>query len=206
MKSSDSSSLSRREWLRSGLAACGYLAAGGLALARAEEAPAPKGYTAPKGVTDLHLAPGLQTRLLTEDFHGVKNYALIFAKGDEIMSGLTEFAVREKLVGGHFSAIGALEHALFGWFDNTRKAFRDIPVDEQVEMISLIGDVGLVNGTPAIHAHGAVAFPDGQMRGGHILEAVAWPTLELFFTTYPAPLVKERDDETNLFLFNLNTK
>jgi predicted DNA-binding protein with PD1-like motif len=44
------------------------------------------------------------------------------------------------------------------------------------------------------------------MRGGHILEAVAWPTLELFFTTYPAPLVKERDDETNLFLFNLNTK
>jgi len=73
-------------------------------------------------------------------------------------------------------------------------------------MVSLLGDVGLVNGSPAIHAHGAVAFPDGNVRGGHILEAVAWPTLELFFTTYPAPLIKERDDETNLYLFNLNTK
>jgi predicted DNA-binding protein with PD1-like motif len=206
MTTSDSSSLSRRDLLRSGLAACGYLAAGGLALARAEETPAPTGYTEIKGVTDLHRAPGLQTRLLTEDNHGQKTYALIFAKGDEIMSGLTEFAVREKLVAGHFSAIGALEHALFGWFDSARKAFRDIPVDEQVEMISLIGDLGLVNGSPAIHAHGAVAFPDGHVSGGHILEAVAWPTMELFFTAYPSPLIKERDDETNLFLFNLNTK
>jgi hypothetical protein len=55
MKSSDSSSLSRREWLRSGIAACGYLATGGLALAHAEETPVPKGYTPPKEVTDLFL-------------------------------------------------------------------------------------------------------------------------------------------------------
>ena len=206
MKSSESLSLSRREWLRSGIAACGYLAAGGLTLARAAETPVPQGYTLPKGITDLHRAPGLQTRLLTEDNHGVKTYALIFAKGDEIMSGLTEFAEREKIGGGHFSAIGALEHARFGWFDSAHKAFRDIPVNEQVEMISLIGDVGLVNGSPAIHAHGAVAFPDGHVSGGHILEAVAWPTLELFFSAYPSPLVKERDVETNLYLFNLNTK
>jgi predicted DNA-binding protein with PD1-like motif len=206
MITSDSSSLSRRQWIRSGVAACGYLAAGGLALVRAEDTPVPKGYTVPGPVTDLHLAPGLKTRLISEDYHGVKTYAVIFAKGDEIMSGLTEFAVREKLVAGHFSAIGSLEHARFGWFDRTRKAFRDIPVNEQVEMISLIGDLGLVNGSPTIHAHGAVALPDGNVRGGHILEAVAWPTLELFFTAYPAPLVKERDDETNLFLFNLNTK
>jgi hypothetical protein len=206
MTTSNSSSLSRRQWLGSGLAACGYLAAGGLALTRAQETPAPAGYTPPTGLAVLHPAPGLQTRLLTEDYHGVKTYALIFAKGDGIMSGLKEFAMREKLVAGHFSAIGALEHALFGWFDNTRKAFRDIPVNEQVEMISLIGDLGLVNGSPAIHAHGAVAFPDGHVSGGHILDAVAWPTLELFFTAFSAPLIKQRDDETDLFLFNLKAK
>ena len=158
MKASDVSSLSRRQWLGSGLAACGYLAAGGLVLARAEEAPAPKAYTPPTGLTNLHPAPGLETRLVSEHPNGEKTYALIFAKGDGIMAGLTEFAVSEDLVAGHFSAIGALEHARFGWFDSARKAYRDIPVNEQVEMISLIGDLGLVNGSPAIHAHGAVAF------------------------------------------------
>jgi predicted DNA-binding protein with PD1-like motif len=73
-------------------------------------------------------------------------------------------------------------------------------------MISLIGDVGVVNGAPQIHAHGAVGFPDGQVRGGHMLEAIVWPTLELFFTAYRAPLIKTHDAETNLFLFDLKER
>jgi predicted DNA-binding protein with PD1-like motif len=202
----DSSSLSRREWIGSGLATCGYLAAAGLALGQSKEKLAPKGYTLPGPVTNLGRAPGLQTRLISENPSGERTYAVIFAKGDEIMSGLTEFAVREKLVAGHFTAIGALESARFGWFDRAESAYRDIPIDHQVELISLIGDMGVVNGAPQIHAHGAVGFPDGQVHGGHMLEAVVWPTLELFFTAYRTPLIKTRDAETNLFLFDLKEK
>jgi uncharacterized protein len=145
----------------------------------------------------------MQARLVSENPGGEKAYAVIFAKGDEVLSGLTEFAEREKLGGGHFTAIGALQSARFGWFDRTRQAYRDIPINQQVELISLIGDVGLVNGAPQIHAHGAVGLPDGEVRGGHLLEAVAWPTLELFFTVFPTALVKKHDAETNLFLFDL---
>jgi predicted DNA-binding protein with PD1-like motif len=202
----DSSSLSRRQWIGSGLATCGYLAAGGLALGQPEEKSAPKGYTLPGPVANLGRAPGLQTRLIAENPSGERTYAVIFAEGDEIMSGLTEFAVREKLVAGHFTAIGALERARFGWFDRAQNAYRNIPIDHQVEMISLIGDVGLVNGAPQIHAHGAVGFPDGQVHGGHMLEAIVWPTLELFFTAYSTPLIKTHDAETSLFLFDLKER
>jgi len=202
----DSSSLARRQWVRSGLAACGYLAAGGFALGQSEKKTAPKEYTLPAPVTNLGRAPGLQTRLIAENPSGEKTYAVIFAKGDEIMSGLTEFAVREKFVAGHFTAIGALESARFGWFDRAQNAYRNIPIEHQVEMISLIGDVGVVNGVPQIHAHGAVGFPDGQVHGGHMLEAIVWPTLELFFTAYRTPLIKTHDAETNLFLFDLKEK
>jgi hypothetical protein len=198
-----SSSWSRRQWIGSGLVTCGYLAAGGPVLAQTEDRPAPKGYTRPGPVTDRGLAPGLQTRLIAQSPGGEKTYAVIFAKGDEVLSGLTEFAERQKIMAGYFTAIGALKSALFGWFDSARKAYRNIPINQQVEMISLIGDVGVVNGAPQIHAHGAVGLPDGQVRGGHLLEAIAWPTLELFFTVYPAPLVKKTDLETNLFLFDL---
>jgi predicted DNA-binding protein with PD1-like motif len=128
---------------------------------------------------------------------------MIFGKGDEVLSGLTEFAEREELTAGNFSAIGALSSARFGWFDAAEKAYRDISIDEQVELISLIGDVGVVNGAPQIHAHGAVGFSDGHMRGGHLLQAIAWPTLELFFTARPTTLSKKRDAETDLFLFDL---
>jgi hypothetical protein len=60
------SSLSRRRWLNSGLATCGFLAAGGLGLAQALEMPALKGYTRPGPVTERDRAPGLQSRLISE--------------------------------------------------------------------------------------------------------------------------------------------
>jgi uncharacterized protein len=195
--------MSRRQWLSSGLATCGFLAAGGIGLAQALDMPALKGYTRPGPVTGRNLAPGLQAHLISENAGGENIYVVVFAKGDEVLSGLTEFAVSEGLTAGYFTAIGALQRAQFGWFDRARKAYRHIPIKEQVELISLIGNVAVVNGIPQIHAHGAVGFRDGQMRGGHLLEAIAWPTVELFFTACPTPLIKKHDDETDLSLFDL---
>ncbi len=130
----------------------------------------------------------------------------ILAKGDEVMSGLTEFAQREIIVSGHLTAIGALASARFGCFDRARKAYRDMPIHHQVELISPVGDVGLPNEAPQIHIHAAVGLPDGQVRGGHMLEAIVGPTLELFLTAYPTPLVRKHDPETNLFLFDFSER
>src|SRR5579862_6960223 len=120
--------LSRRRWIGSGLAKCGYLAACGLVLSQSQAVSAPNGYTRPGPVTDRGRAPGLQARLVTENSNGERTYAVIFAKGDEILSGLTEFAEREKLTVGYFTAIGALQSARFGWFDPLHNAYRDVPI------------------------------------------------------------------------------
>jgi predicted DNA-binding protein with PD1-like motif len=192
--------ISRRQWLGSGLATCGYLAA---ASVTDGQPTVPKGYTRPAPDKERGLAPMAQVRLISEQSNGEKNYAVVFGKDDEILSGLTEFAEREKITAGQFTAIGALRSVKFGWFDRTKKAYHDILVNQQVEMVSLIGNVALVNGAPQIHAHGAVGFPDGQLRGGHLLRAIAWPTLEVFFTTFPATLIKKHDEETDLSLYDL---
>jgi predicted DNA-binding protein with PD1-like motif len=194
-------SLSRRYWIGSALASCASMAA--IGLAGAEAAAVPEGYTRPGPITERGLAPGLQAKVIHQGPNGETTYALIFAKGDEILSGLTEFAEARKLTAGYFSAIGALGHAQFGWFDSAKKAYRNIPIQHQVELISLIGNAGLLDGKPQIHAHGAVGFSDGQVRGGHLLQAFVWPTLELFFTALPATLIKKPDPETDLALFDL---
>jgi uncharacterized protein len=121
--------------------------------------------------------PGLRVRKVSEQPNGETTYALSFRKRDEVLSGLTAFATERKITAGHFTAIGALQRAKFGWFDLEHQAYRDIPINEQVEMISLIGDVGLVNGKPQVHTHGAVGLPDGHVRGGHLLKAIVFPTL-----------------------------
>ncbi len=162
--------------------------------------PLPSDYIRPGPVTARGSAPALKSQLLSRG--NARTYAIVFGKDDEFMAGLTEFAENNHFSASHFTAIGAFHEALFGWFDGEKKAYRKIPITDQVEVASLIGDIGLVNGKPAVHAHAVVGFPDGTTRGGHIISATVWPTLELFLTDEPATLVKEEDPETDLFLFD----
>ena len=190
--------VSRRRCLQvSTLAGCSLLL-GGRGLAAPE--PLPAEYIRPGPVTARGKAPGLKSQLLSQQ--GSTTYAIIFGKNDEFMAGLTEFAENNHFKASHFTAIGAFHEALLGWFDGEKNAYKKIPITHQVEVASLIGDIGLINGKPAVHAHAVLGFPDGTTRSGHIISATVWPTLELFLTDEPTSLVKEEDPETDLFLFN----
>lgn len=175
---------------------CGAIAAASPAGAALEP-----GYTAPGAVTERGKAPHMQVRLVSGSPGEARSYAIVFGKGDHVVSGLTEWAEQENIRGGRLIAVGALASAKFGWFDNNRKAYHDIPIDTQVECLGLTGDIGSVGDKPMFHIHGSVGLPDGSVRGGHLLEAVAFPTLEVFVDVTAEPLRKEHDAETSLYLF-----
>ncbi len=69
-------------------------------------------------------------------------------------------------------------------------SYEEIPVREQVEVVSLVGDIALRDGEPALHAHVVLARRDGSTVGGHLRRAIAWPTLEVVVTETPAHLHK----------------
>ena len=194
------SPMSRRGYLS--FAVCACAATDG---ALAAPSPLPANYTSPTHVPEPGQAPGLQARLITGAGGGLRSWALIFAKGDEVVSGLSDWMKRENIHGAHLSAIGALSSAMFGWFDKDQRAYLNIPVEEQVECISLNGDIGVVEGKPALHVHGCVAQRDGSVKGGHLLKAAVFPTLEMFVTEAQVPLPKKEDPETTLELFKLDS-
>lgn len=193
---------SRRNWISSTLVACSAFTGAGLASGKLSDRQIPGDYTRSGPVNERGKAPGLKARLISEQANGQKTYAIIFATNDEVLSGLTEFAKREKLTAAHFSAVGVLKSVRFEWFDHKRKC-PNIPVDQQVEIIALIGDVGLINGQHQVHAHSVVGLPDGEVRSGHLLQAIAGPTLEIFLTTSRSTLINQYDEETDLSLFSL---
>ena len=91
---------------------------------------------------------------------------------------------------------------MFGWFDRQHRAYRNLPLNDQAEVASLVGDIGLVNGAPSVHIHAVVIPEDGIARGAHLLRANVWPTLEIFLTDYSTPLMKQLESETELELFS----
>jgi predicted DNA-binding protein with PD1-like motif len=146
-------------------------------------------------------APEMQVQLLSEN-QGRKEYAVVFSKGDEAFSGLSEFAEKFHVTSAHFTAIGALRGATLGWFSPERKMYKKIPVEGQLEVASMIGDIALINGKPVVHTHMVVGLPDGTARAGHVLEAHVWPTLEVMVTVEANAMRKSLDPETGLALID----
>ena len=134
---------------------------------------------------------------------GAGRFALVFDKGDEPMSELEQYARERGLTAASFTGIGAFEEVVLGYFDRERKEYSEIPVREQVEVLSLAGDVAVADGEPKVHAHVVVGKRDGTAHGGHLLRASVWPTLEVVLVESPAELRKSHDPETGLALIDL---
>ena len=117
---------------------------------------------------------------------------------------LQQFAKNQGLGGSSFKAIGALSYAKLGWFNwETKKYDPACILHEQVELLSLIGDIALKDGEPQVHAHVVVGRSDGTVHGGHLLEARVRPTCELILTESPIHLQKKLDPKSGIALIQI---
>jgi uncharacterized protein len=144
----------------------------------------------------------MRTKVLGEGESRVM--ALVFDQGDEVVATLERFAQERGLDAAHFTAIGAFERAMLGYFSWEKKEYLKIPVEEQVEVLSLAGDVALQDGKRKIHAHAVLGRRDGSTVGGHLLAASVRPTLELMLTESPAHLRRVHDPATGLALIKID--
>jgi hypothetical protein len=131
---------------------------------------------------------------------------MVFETGDEVVSTLTKFAKEHRIAGAHFTAVGAFSDAGIGYFDWQKKDYLKNEVEEQVEVVSLIGDIALDKGEPKVHAHVVIGKRDGSAMGGHLLEAHVRPTLELVLHGSEQQLRRKFDLQSGLALIDLEQK
>ena len=132
-----------------------------------------------------------------------RTFAVVFDKGDEVLETLLAFAREQRLTAAEFTGLGALSDAVLGYFDWQKKDYKRIPIDEQVEVLNLTGNIALADGEPKLHPHIVLGKADGTAHGGHLLEARVRPTLEVIVTESPAHLRRRSDPETGLALLQL---
>jgi uncharacterized protein len=134
----------------------------------------------------------------------VVTYVVVCDPGDEAVSALNQFARAEQLEAAQITAVGAFSRATVGWFDRAARDYRRIPVDQQCELLSLIGDVAEGQDGPILHVHAVLGLSDGTTRGGHLLEARVFPTLEAVVTETPARLRKVLRPDIGIALIDLD--
>ncbi|HEX2132132.1 MAG TPA: PPC domain-containing DNA-binding protein [Actinophytocola sp.] len=131
-------------------------------------------------------------------------FAVVLAEADSVTEELTAFAADHDVRAASVTAIGAFRTATLGFFDLAAQEYLHLPVDEQAEVLSLIGDIGRDDEDKvALHAHAVLGLRDGSTRGGHLLNATVRPTLEVMVTESPAHLRRRYRPDVGLALIDL---
>ncbi|MCO1593906.1 DNA-binding protein [Micromonospora sp. RHAY321] len=119
-------------------------------------------------------------------------------KGEDAVAAINEVAERYDIRGARVTAVGVFESAELGYFDREKRDYLRIPVREQAEVLSLVGDIADHEGKALLHVHAVLGRRDGTTVGGHLLYGKVWPTLEVIITEVGASLIKRVDQETGL--------
>jgi uncharacterized protein len=137
---------------------------------------------------------------LMDETNGRRTFVVALEMGEEVVSSITGFALQLSLASSSVTGIGGFQRVRLGFFDYERSGFRENLIDEQVELLSLVGNIADEEGTPHLHAHVVLGRYDATTRGGHLVEAVVRPTMELVIVEYPEHLQRRHDKKTGLVL------
>lgn len=132
----------------------------------------------------------------------LRTFAIVFQTGDEAASLLAQFAMEQNVTAARFTAVGGFSEATLGYFVWDRRAYEPIPIEEQVEVLSVLGDIALQDGKPVVHAHVTVGHRGGRVSGGHLLRGIVRPTLEVMLDELPAHLQKTIDPAAHIPLID----
>ncbi len=134
-----------------------------------------------------------------------REWAVVLDTGERFLETFTTWAADNAVHAASFTAIGAFQEATLGWYDLDRRRYAEIPVPEQVEVLTLAGDVtDSPEGEPFVHAHACCARHDGTTVGGHVRSAVVRPTLEIVVTQTTTHVRRRPDQRTGLALIDLD--
>lgn len=128
------------------------------------------------------------------------SYILRFDSGEEVIKCIEVFCAREGIGAASFSAIGAAHACTLSFYDLRVKAYRDETIQEDLEVIGLLGNVALLDGAPVVHAHGTLSDKDFNVHGGHVKQLVVSVTCEVMLTVLQGKLNRKFSEETGLNL------
>lgn len=132
-----------------------------------------------------------------------RQFVLVFETGDDVVAELQRFVEEQNVMAAFFKGLGGFQRATVGFYNLSQQRYEPIEIDEQVEVLSLIGNVAIYDGKPKLHAHAAVSYRDGRAAGGHLLQATVRPTLEIALNELAGNLHRTDRPEIGIPLIDL---
>ena len=127
-------------------------------------------------------------------------------KGEDILKTLEKIAKNHSITSGQLTLIGAVQGIKLGYFDVEENSYTHFEVDEDLEVVSCIGNIAtLDDGSLIVHAHMIASDRNGRCYGGHLMEGCrVSATIEVYILEVEENIYRGRDELTGLNLLQLD--
>ncbi len=132
-----------------------------------------------------------------------KRYQVRLESGDKLVESLTRLAQSEGIGYAALTGLGAVSSITLAFYNTDSHEYEKHDLEEQMELTSLIGNVALKDDKPFLHVHATLARRDLSAIGGHVFEAVAHSTVEVWLRRENAQVRRMPDEESGLSLLSL---
>ena len=130
------------------------------------------------------------------------HYVVRIDRGEEVISSLTEFCIRENIPSGSIMGIGATDKITIGLYHVSNREYCKTELSGEMEITSLVGNISRKDGLPYLHLHINVCNSNMQIFGGHLNECHISATCELIVTPGEEGIGRKLDEEeTGLNLY-----
>ncbi len=133
-------------------------------------------------------------------------YIIRFEDGEVFPEHFLDFLAAQSIEGASFTGLGAFQRSRIAFFDVDARQYRDIELDEQLEVLSLVGNVAVHDEALLVHAHVTLGRSDGTTLGGHLRQGIVRPTLEVALRVLSSPLRRAKDLKYGLPSLDLKSR
>lgn len=130
-------------------------------------------------------------------------YLVRLEKGEEIAQKLLEFCKEENINTAVFNGIGAILNAEIGFYNLETKEYSFKKIETPHEIVSLTGNISIVDGDPFAHMHSILSNSNFECFGGHLKSAIVGATCEIYLNRIDAKVERKQNDEIGLKLLEL---
>ncbi len=131
-----------------------------------------------------------------------RTYLFSIRKGEDLLGALQDFCHDNQVRCGVIHAVGAVEKATFGFYEQKKKKYNKTTIDRELEILSLTGNASLYDDHPMVHAHISLADSDNRVYGGHLMAGTKVFACEVFIQELTGiPKIRRTDKATQLPLW-----
>ena len=133
---------------------------------------------------------------MIKEVHHSRYFMGSLSNGTDLLEGFVNICEKEDITLGRVEAIGAVQIARFGFFNQQSREYQFTEKNSAMEILKCSGNISISDGKPMVHAHVILADENGNALGGHLAKGTIVFACEFIIQAFDNTVLFKRETDS----------